>query len=90
MFAYRIQEGGEENLPPLEWKNIIAPGAYFVVDPPLGKWPLTLGLGGQLGPLLRKVEDNGTYTNRDVVGYRIGAFLTFDIPINYLRLKTKE
>lgn len=90
MFAYRIQDGGEENLPPLEWKNIIAPGAYFVVDPPLGKWPLTLGFGGQLGPLLRKVEDNGTYINRDVVGYRIGGFLTFDIPINYLRLKTRE
>jgi hypothetical protein len=89
VFAYRIQDGDQENLPPMEWKNIVAPGAYFVVSPPFGKFPLTLGLGGQAGPLLRKVEDNGRYINRDVVGYRLGGFLTLDIPINYLSLKSK-
>jgi hypothetical protein len=90
IYAFRFDDSGIDNLPPLEWKNIVAPGVYLVVDPPMRKLPLSLGLGGQLGPLLRKIEENGSYRNRDVGGYRIGAFATIDIPINYLKLSVKN
>ena len=90
VLAYRFKDDGVENLPPMEWKNLVAPGAYFVVDPPAGKWPLTLGFGGQMGPLLREVEDNGTLKNKDVGAYRIGGFITLDIPVTYLRLKSSN
>ena len=87
IYAYRFEDDGVENLPALEWKNIVAPGAYLVIDPPLGKWPLAFGFGGQMGPLLRKVNQAGAYENQELGSYRIGGFITMDIPINYLMLK---
>jgi hypothetical protein len=87
VFAYRFKEDGVDNLPPMEWKNIIAPGMYFVMDPPVGKLPLTIGLGGQFGPLLRKVDNGGNLKNQEVGAYRIGGFLTCDIPINFFKLR---
>lgn len=90
VFAYRFKNDNTvDNLPPMSWKNILAPGAYFVVDPPLGKWPVSIGLGGQFGPLLRRVSTQGAYENQEVNAFRIGGFLTFDIPITFLKLRNK-
>lgn len=87
VFAYRFKDDGVDNLPPMEWKNIIAPGLYFVMDPPVGKLPLTIGLGGQFGPLLRKVDNGGNLRNQEVGAYRLGGFITCDIPINFFKLR---
>jgi len=87
--AFRFKDNTSQNLPDLTWGNILSPGLYLVYDFK-GKWPISLGLGGQSGPGLRKV----TVANDVVIeksGVRYGAFLTVDIPITYFHLgKGKE
>lgn len=76
-------------LPELSFKNIIAPGAYAVYG--FGKdLPFAFGIGGQLGPNTRKIEvdEFGMPTeNRIDSGFRIGAFLSVDIPVFHFYTK---
>ncbi len=76
--AYRYQDPTTTDLPKLSLNNIIAPGGYLVYG--FGAdIPISIGLGGQLGPNLRQIV-SGTQTEF-ASGWRIGAFLGVDIPI---------
>ncbi len=53
------------------------------------KYPLSIGIGAQMGPHLRTVRDNGgavMQTN----GWRLGAFIAVDIPIVNLFTTSKK
>jgi len=82
--TFRFKDSTSQNLPELTWGNILAPGFYLVYDFP-NKWPLAFGLGGQIGPGLRKVVVNGG-DEIDKSGIRFGAFLTVDIPFTFFHL----
>lgn len=77
--AFRLQNN-VSSLPELAWKNVFAPGMYLMWG--IGRTPLSLGVGGQYGPALRKVtKDNLTYSTAN---YRIGMSLTVDIPLLFM------
>jgi hypothetical protein len=63
--------------------NIFSPGAYFVYG--FGaNIPLALGIGGQYGPGLRKLEldgNNGTKNVYHEPEWRLNIFLAVDIPL---------
>ncbi|HLP92809.1 MAG TPA: hypothetical protein VK168_02190 [Saprospiraceae bacterium] len=84
--AYRFKDDSAQNLPELTWSNILSPGLYLTYHLPR-KWPIALGVGGQLGPGLRKVTENGLEVDRS--GYRYGAFVAVDIPITYFYLNNR-
>ncbi len=86
--AYRFNDRNAEDLPELKWGNIVAPGLYLTYDTP-GKWPVAFGFGAQRGPGLRKVRDDGSLNISSVPAWRLGGFLTIDIPINYLHMSGK-
>ena len=77
--AFRLGDSQSADVPQLTWNNIIAPGAYLVFGFSKAA-PLSLSVGGQLGPNLRKVNTQGI-TLDDQRGYRIGATLAIDIPV---------
>lgn len=75
--AFRFQDDNVSELPDLKFENVLAPGAYLVYGLP--KYPVSIGLGAQLGPNLRTVT-NGTLVTQ-TSGWRWGAFIAVDIPI---------
>lgn len=77
--AFRLGDNQAADVPQLKWSNIIAPGAYLVFGITRAV-PMSLSIGGQLGPNLRKVNVQGV-TLDDQRGYRIGATLAIDIPV---------
>ena len=76
--AYRFEDSNAKELPDLKFENVLAPGAYLVYDIP--KYPISLGLGAQLGPNLRSVS-NGNLGIGQTKGWRWGAFIAVDIPM---------
>lgn len=77
--AFRLTDSASR-LPELKWKNVFAPGAYVMWG--IGQTPLTLGIGGQYGPALRKIgKDPATGADIKAANFRLGASLTVDIPI---------
>jgi hypothetical protein len=76
--AYRFEDSNTDELPDLKFENVLAPGAYFVYGVP--KYPISIGLGAQLGPNLRSVT-NGSLGLNSTKGWRWGAFIAVDIPI---------
>jgi hypothetical protein len=75
--AFRFQDDNVSELPDLKFENVLAPGGYLVYGLP--KYPLSIGIGAQLGPNLRSVT-NGTLVTQ-TSGWRWGAFIAVDIPI---------
>tara|TARA_R110002012_G_scaffold300131_1_gene499657 strand:- start:12614 stop:14755 length:2142 start_codon:yes stop_codon:yes gene_type:complete len=78
--VYRLNDD-QTPLDNIEFQNILAPGAHAIFG--FGKTPISLGLGIQYGPELRKVtqgEDilESTLESR---GWRYGVSLLVDIPI---------
>lgn len=78
--AFRFNDPVSNDLPELKFSNIFAPGAYAVwgFRP---NWPIVLGVGGQRGPNLRKINDPTRPDIKEDSGWRIGAFLSVDIPV---------
>jgi len=75
--AYRFDEETAV-LPELKFSNIFAPGLYYVRGLP--NYPISLGLGGQLGPQLREVADS-TATLDDSLSISFKFFVAVDIPL---------
>lgn len=78
--SYRIDarnEGQSDELPELTFGNLIAPGAYFIVNIP--RSPFSIAAGAQLGPQLRKITLNGAETKASA--WRYGITATIDVPI---------
>lgn len=78
--AFRFNNDSSQ-IPTIQLKNILAPGLYGIWG--IGNTPISLGLGAQYGPQLRKVgaAQNDLSENFYV---RYGAFLAVDIPMFYL------
>ncbi|MGQ2985285.1 hypothetical protein [Flavobacterium sp.] len=55
--AFRLQDD-ETEMADVSWGNVFAPGAYLTFG--FGKCPISLNLGGQMGPELTKVNSDGT------------------------------
>lgn len=81
--VYRFNDPTTSDLPELEWGNLLSPGGYLAYGMP-GKWPITLGLGAQLGPNLRRIDVGGNAQIDRVQAWRWGAFLSVDIPVFHL------
>lgn len=85
--AYRFDDNNTAALPDLTFSNLFAPGVYFVRG--ISNCPLSWGFGGQLGPQLRKIENN-TAVIDDKIDYSIKIFLAVDIPLLNFRSKTLD
>jgi hypothetical protein len=72
--AFRLFDNASP-LPEQSWDNVLAPGFYLIWG--LKNSPISIGLGGQAGPALRKVTVNEV-TSRNA---RIAATFTVDIPV---------
>jgi len=87
-FRFDPNNSGVTNpLPELKFENVFAPGAYLIYGVP--KYPLSIGVGAQLGPNLRTVTAaNGSTFQTS--GFRMGAFIAVDIPITNLYSSSKQ
>lgn len=76
--SFRFGDTQTEELPEIKLENIFAPGVYYVYGLP--KWPLSFGIGGQLGPQLREL----TNTVADIdsgLSFSLKFFVAVDIPL---------
>ena len=79
----------ESDLPEVSFKNIFAPGIHIMYGFP--RTPLTIGVGIQNGPSLRKIniKTNNTIESVEKSSFRFGVTLTFDIPIFNIYTRTR-
>jgi hypothetical protein len=75
--SYRFGDSETSTIPEITLENIIAPGGYIVLGR-IGNTPLSLGVGYQFGPQLRKVTKDAIETIEN--SSRVTAFLAVDIP----------
>jgi hypothetical protein len=85
--TYRFDPNNTSALPDLRFENVLAPGGYLVYGVP--RYPLSFGIGGQLGPNLRSVT-NGNLNITSTKGFRLGAFIAVDIPLVNLYSSNKQ
>ena len=85
IFAYRFSNDTEQ-IPELKFQNIIAPGGYIIYG--FGNnVPVSLGVGAQLGPNLRKINDDLGLDVKTTNAWRFGFTLSVDIPITHFYTK---
>lgn len=83
--AYRFQNDTTSQVPTVQLKHIFSPGIFWSVGIP--KTPLSLNLGAQVGPNLRKVKnDVNTFAERTYTRYSFSVVV--DIPLLNLYTKT--
>ncbi len=85
LFAYRFSNE-TSNIPELKFQNIVSPGFYGVYGFP-NNVPVSFGIGAQLGPNLRKIDDNLGLDVKTTNAWRFGFFLSVDIPITHFYSK---
>jgi hypothetical protein len=87
--SWRISDENTGGLPEFKWKNILAPGLFYMHG--IENSPLTIGAGIQYGPQLREIKSP---TEAEIVesgSLRIGIIVAVDIPIFNIHTKmTKE
>ena len=87
--AYRFKDDQTEALPDFTFQNILAPGAYLMYG--FKNSPISLGVGAQTGPAVRKLSENENGTIdlelNNSINWRIGGTLVVDIPL--INLSTK-
>lgn len=76
--SFRFADDSSEVASKVELKHILAPGIFYSMH--FRNSPLTLTMGGQMGPLLREVT-NSDFKTEDNFYYRIGFSLVVDIPL---------
>lgn len=84
--AFRFTNDSTEKIPKIELKDIVSPGAFFSLGIP--KTPISLNIGYQLGPLLRKVNQQANTYEQNYS--RISIALCVDIPIFNFYTKPKK
>lgn len=84
--AFRFANDSIASVPNIQLQDIVSPGLFYSIGIP--KTPLSINLGAQIGPNLRKVyiedkENPGEYINsyQDNIYIRYSASLVVDIPI---------
>ena len=71
----------------VDLKNIVSPGLYLYYG--FGRCPISIGIGGQLGPQLREIYAKDVKLNQNYY-YRFGINICVDIPFINLYTKGKE
>lgn len=85
--AFRFKDQTTEQVPTIQLKDIISPGLFWSLGIP--KTPISVNLGVQTGPNLRKVTPDGNdYSNKLYTRYSVGACV--DIPLFNLYSKPKN
>jgi hypothetical protein len=75
--AFRFTNDSTEKVPTIQLKDIISPGIYFSHG--FGRTPISLNIGYQAGPVLRRVRlDENEYSK---AYSRISISLVVDIPV---------
>ena len=85
--AFRVKNDSVNEVPSIQLKDIFSPGLFFSLGLP--KSPISLNLGAQVGPNLRKV----TVAENDYSGstyLRFSLSVLVDIPLLNFYTKTKE
>jgi hypothetical protein len=83
--AFRVNNDSVAALPDFKLQNIIAPGAYVIWG--IGRSPLSLSAGYQIGPALRSVDVDAVNVSPEMLG-RLSVSLTVDIPLFNLYTKS--
>jgi hypothetical protein len=89
--AFRFKDDTTAQVPTIQLKNIFSPGAFISLGIP--KCPISLNLGAQVGPNLRKIDKNsatlasGDNDNKIYVRYSFSVLV--DIPILNFSTKSK-
>ena len=75
--AFRLKDSDTE-LADVSWSNVFAPGIYASLG--FGKCPISLNLGGQMGPELKSIKDDGTSVLTEKEWYwRLGIVVDISI-----------
>jgi hypothetical protein len=86
LFAFRFKDDQTTVQPNIEWENILSPGGYLVYG--FGRdIPVSVGLGGQAAPTLKKILPDGSTVFDKKRVFRPNLFLTMDIPITHFYSK---
>jgi hypothetical protein len=83
--SFRFADDSSNVSSTIQLKNIVAPGLYFYYG--LGKCPVSIGIGGQIGPQLREVTARDVNINKNFY-IRFGLNVVVDIPILNFYTKT--
>ena len=76
--SFRFGNNEVEELPEIKLENVFTPGLYYVYGFP--RAPISFGLGGQLGPQLRGLTEDGTDLGSNL-SFSFRAFIAVDIPL---------
>lgn len=85
--TFRFNDNETEELPDVSFSNIFSPGLYLVKGLP--NIPVSVGVGGQLGPQLRKIEATKVSTT-DGLNASFKLFLAVDIPLINFYTKSRD
>lgn len=83
--AFRFTNDSTEKIPTVELRDIVSPGIFFSHG--FGKTPLSLNIGYQVGPLLRKVRLDENLVGKSYS--RISVSIVVDIPVFNLYSRSK-
>ena len=78
--GYRLNDDSTVLEQKITLDNIFTPGAFLVYGLPWNL-PISIGVGGQYGSKLYKVEPSGTLSISDQSRWRWSAFIGVDIPL---------
>jgi hypothetical protein len=84
MASFRMGNDSSEVASEVKLANIISPGLYLYYG--FGKCPVSVGLGGQLGPQLREVTAENVNIDKNFY-FRYGINIVVDIPMFNLYTK---
>jgi hypothetical protein len=84
--AYRFKNEEAAEVPTIQLKNIISPGAFISLGIP--KTPLSFNVGAQMGPNLRKVSGTSA-DNSDRRYWRFSTAFCVDIPLFNLYTRSR-
>ncbi|MFY0604309.1 MAG: hypothetical protein JXQ93_10185 [Flavobacteriaceae bacterium] len=84
--TYRFGDSETEKLPEIKLENIFAPGIYYVRG--FAKAPISIGVGGQLGPQLRTITDSSLNLNSSL-SFSFKIFIAVDIPLLNFHTKSR-
>lgn len=82
-YRFSATDASYANSPQIGWKQLVSPGLYLLLQQK--SHPVTLGLGMQLTPELRKLTSDSTVSAKNAL--RMGAFISMDIPLFTLYVK---
>lgn len=85
--TFRFNDSETETLPEVKLSNIFAPGLYFVYGIP--EYPISIGIGGQLGPQLREITA-ATIATSSELNFGFKLFIAMDIPLLNFHTKTRD